>query len=147
MKMHLAMLAVALVLSGCAATKQEVSDNLGNRFLGKNVDTLVSEFGPPASAFRMSSGETAYVWQLSAVTNINTDGGSGTAKTNYCKVSVISSPTGIVTKLTTEDASGTGGLLGLAGSTSMEAFVQDISGCSDKGSRAARSFGHFRNGD
>jgi len=104
-----------VALAGCAATKQEVSGNLGNMFLGKNVDSLVSEFGPPASAFRMNSGETAYVWQLSAVTNINTDRGSGTAKTNYRKVSVISSPTGIVTKLTTEDSSGTGGILGLAG--------------------------------
>jgi hypothetical protein len=105
----------AVPLAGCAATKQEVSGNLGNRFLRKTVVSLVSEFGPPASAFRMNSGETAYVWQLSAVTNINTDRGSGTAKTNYRKVSVISSPTGIVTKLTTEDSSGTGGILGLAG--------------------------------
>jgi hypothetical protein len=108
------MLAV-VALAGCAATKQEVSDNLGNRFIGKNVDVLVSEFGPPLSAFRMNSGETAYVWQLSAVTYIDTDKGSGTAKTNYCKVSIISSPAGIVTKLTTEDSSGTGGLAGLAG--------------------------------
>ena len=105
----------AVPLAGCASTKQEVSGNLGNRFLRKTVVSLVSEFGPPASAFRMNSGETAYVWQLSAVTNINTDRGSGTAKTNYCKVSVISSLTGIVTKFTTEDSSGTGGILGLAG--------------------------------
>lgn len=109
-----AVLAVA-VLAGCAATRQEVSDKLGSRFLGKSVDTLVSEFGPPTSAFKMNSGETAYVWQLSAVTNINTSEGSGTAKTNYCKVSVISSPNGLVTKLTTEDSSGTGGILSLAG--------------------------------
>lgn len=115
MKIRFAMLAAACLLSGCAATKQEVSENLGSRFLGKNVDTLVSEFGPPASAFRMNSGETAYVWQLSAVTDIDTYRGSGTAKTNYCKVSVIASQTGTVTKLTTEDASGTGGILGLAG--------------------------------
>jgi hypothetical protein len=115
MKICFAMLALACLLSGCAATKQEVSENLGNRFLGKNVDTLVSEFGPPASAFRMNSGETAYVWQLSAVTDINTYRGSGTAKTYYCKVSVISSTAGNVTKLTTEDTSGTGGILGLAG--------------------------------
>jgi hypothetical protein len=63
----------------------------------------------------MNSGETAYVWQLSAVTNIDTDTGGGTAQTNYCKVNVVTSPTGIVTKLTTEDSSGTGGLIGLAG--------------------------------
>src|SRR5262249_7560753 len=102
-------------VGGCAATKQEVAENLGSRFVDKNVDVLVSEFGPPASTFRMNSGETAYVWQLSAVTLIDTDRGSGAAKTNYCKVNVIASPAGIVTKLTTEDASGTGGIAGLAG--------------------------------
>jgi hypothetical protein len=116
-RLFLTMSAVLAVvaLPGCAATKQEVSANLGDRFLEKNVDALVSEFGPPASTFRMNSGETAYVWQLSAVTKINTNDGIGTAKTNYCKVNVISSPTGIVTKLTTEDESGTGGIVGLAG--------------------------------
>jgi hypothetical protein len=115
MTIRFAILAAACLLSGCAATKQEVSENLGNRFIGKNVDALVTEFGPPASTFKMNSGETSYLWQLSAVTHINTDQGSGTAKTNYCKVSVIASRTGTVTKLTTEDASGTGGVLGLAG--------------------------------
>jgi hypothetical protein len=61
----------------------------------------------------MNSGETAYVWQLSAETYVDTD--IGRAKTNYCKVNVISSPAGIVTKLTTEDSSGTGGIAVLAG--------------------------------
>jgi hypothetical protein len=74
--------ALAVVaLAGCAATKQEVSQNLGHRFIGKNVDTLVSEFGPPANTFRMNSGETAYVWQLSAVAYIDTNNSGGTAKT------------------------------------------------------------------
>jgi PBP1b-binding outer membrane lipoprotein LpoB len=59
MKIRFAMLAAACLFSGCAATKQEVSENLGSRFIGKNVDSLVTEFGPPASAFRMNSGETA----------------------------------------------------------------------------------------
>jgi hypothetical protein len=67
----------------------------------------------------MNSGETAYLWQLAAETNIDISsdkyGSSGSAKTNYCKVNVIASSTGIVTKLTTEDSGGTGGLLGLAG--------------------------------
>jgi len=100
-------------LRASAATKQEVSENLGSRFIGKNVDTIISEFGPPASAFRMNSGETAYVWQLSAVTDINMDRYGGTAKTYPCKVNVISSANGTVTKLTTEDSSGTGGVVGL----------------------------------
>jgi hypothetical protein len=67
----------------------------------------------------MSSGETAYLWQWASVTSIEMSsdkyGSSGSAKTNYCKVNVIASSSGIVTKLTTEDSSGTGGLLGLAG--------------------------------
>jgi hypothetical protein len=35
--------------------------------------------------------------------------GVGTAQTNHCKVNVISSPSGIVTKLTTEDSNRAGG--------------------------------------
>lgn len=94
----------AFCLAACAATKQEVSENLEAKFIGKNVDVLVSEWGPPANTFRMNSGETAYAWQLSAVTDIRADQGAGTAQTNYCKVNVISSSGGIVTKLTTEDS-------------------------------------------
>lgn len=99
----------AVILVGCAATKQEVSENLETRFIGKNVDSLVSEFGPPASVFRMNSGETAYAWQLSAVTDISGSQNFGTAQTNYCKVNVISSSSGTVTKLTTEDSNRSAG--------------------------------------
>ena len=53
--------------------------NLGHRFIGKNVDALVSEFGQPQNIFR--SGETAYVWQLSAV-NHNHRYAGGSVKTN-----------------------------------------------------------------
>ena len=57
----------------------------------------------------MNSGETSYVWQLGNQTNINTYGsgsgsGYGSASTQFCKVSVIGSPAGIVTRLNTEDA-------------------------------------------
>jgi hypothetical protein len=110
---------LAVALCGCAASKQEVVSRLGDQYIGKNVDALVSQFGPPASTFRMNSGETAYLWQLAAETDIDISsdkyGSNGSAKTYYCKVKVIASPAGIVTKPTTEDASGTGGLLGLAG--------------------------------
>jgi len=111
--------ALATILAGCAASKQEVVARLGDQYVGKNVDTLVMDFGPPSSSFRMNSGDTSYLWQLSAVTNIDVSsdryGSRGSATTEYCKVSVIASPRGVVTRLTTEDASGTGGILGLAG--------------------------------
>jgi len=108
-----------LALAGCAASRQEVVARLGDQYVGKNVDALVVKFGAPVSAIKLSTGEMAYVWQVTAVTSIAVDsdryGSNGTAKTNYCKINVVASPVGIVTQLTTEDRSGTGGLLGLAG--------------------------------
>lgn len=114
-----AFVAATVILTGCAATQQQVATKLGEQYVGRNVDALVVQFGPPASQFKMNSGETSYVWQLTSVTSINVDsdryGSSGTAKTHFCKVSVIASPTGTITRLSTEDSSGTGGLLGAAG--------------------------------
>jgi len=43
------------------------------------VDALVAEFGPPATTFKMNNGDTSYLWQLGATTNIDTYKGSGTA--------------------------------------------------------------------
>jgi hypothetical protein len=63
--------ALCAALGGCAASKQEVVARLGDQYVGKNVDALVLQFGPPTSTFKMSSGDTSYVWQLSAVTDIN----------------------------------------------------------------------------
>lgn len=100
---------VLLMLTGCGTSRQEVATRLGQQYVGQNVDALVVRFGPPASTFKLNSGETSYVWQLGNQTNINTYGsgsgsGYGSASTQYCKVSVIASPAGIVTRLNTEDA-------------------------------------------
>jgi hypothetical protein len=73
-------------------------------------------WGPPTSTFKMNSGQTSYVWQLAATTDIQLNRGSGSATTYACKVSVIASPTGIVTMLDTEDYNPGGtGIIGLAG--------------------------------
>lgn len=104
-----------LLLSGCAASRREVAARLGDQFIGQNVDAMVVKFGPPASMFKMNSGQTSYVWQLSAVTDIATDHGYGTASTRYCKVSVIASPVGVVTQLETEDQNAGSGLAGAVG--------------------------------
>jgi hypothetical protein len=57
----------------------------------------------------MNSGETAYVWQLATTTEISLhQDGQGSASGNSrglaCKVNVIASPNGIVTRLDTEDS-------------------------------------------
>jgi hypothetical protein len=111
----LAILALCAALAGCAASRQEVRARLGDQYVGQNVDALVVKFGPPASTFKMNSGDTSYTWQLGNQTNINTSDGSGIASTNFCKVSVIASKTGVVTQLNTEDANAGGGLAGAIG--------------------------------
>lgn len=109
--------ALCAVLGGCAASGSEVKARLGQEYIGKNVDVLVVQWGPPTSTFKMNSGESSYVWQLSAVTDIQISNGSGTASTYGCKVSVIASPKGIITQLDTQDPNAGGsGLLGVAGS-------------------------------
>jgi hypothetical protein len=107
--------ALCAALAGCAASKQEVVTRLGEQYVGQNVDALVVKFGPPASTFKMNSGDTSYIWQLGNQTNIVADRGTGVATTQFCKVSVIANKNGIVSQLNTEDANAGGGLYGVLG--------------------------------
>jgi hypothetical protein len=108
-------LGAALVLAACAASRQEVATRLGDQFIGQNVDALVLKFGPPTSTFKMNSGQSSYVWQLTAVTDIAVDRGYGQAQTRFCKVSVIASAAGTVTQLNTEDSNAGEGLYAAVG--------------------------------
>ena len=102
---------LALALGGCAASREEVAARLGAEYVGKNVDTVVAKFGPPTSTFKMNSGQTSYQWQLANQTDIAVNNrGSGYASTQYCKVSVIASPTGVVSQLNTEDSNAGSGI-------------------------------------
>lgn len=101
---------VIAALQGCAASRQEVAARLGSEFIGKNADSLVLKFGPPTTMFKMTSGQTSYVWQLTAVTDVAMDQGYGQMHSRFCKVSVIASPANIVTDLNTEDSNAGGGL-------------------------------------
>jgi hypothetical protein len=95
---------LCVLLTGCLATTQQVATQLGDQYIGKNVDTLVVSWGPPKSTFRMNSGGMSYQWELSSLTGFNVDrNGSGSASTLYCKVTVVTTPTGIITQLDTED--------------------------------------------
>ena len=101
--------ALCLFVGGCYASTQEVRARLGDEYIGKSVDALVLRFGPPASQFKMSNEETSYLWQLSSNTNVDLSrdryGISGTATTKFCKLNVIASPNGMVTRIATEDGS------------------------------------------
>ena len=93
----LGIVALCAALEGCAASRQETAARLGQQYVGQNVDALVVRFGPPASTFKMNSGETSYVWQLGNQTDINTYRDVGAASTLFCKVNVVATPGGIVT--------------------------------------------------
>jgi hypothetical protein len=63
----------------------------------------------------MNTGDTSYVWQLGNQTNIVADRGSGITSTQFCKVSVIASPKGVISQLNTEDSNAGGGVAGALG--------------------------------
>jgi hypothetical protein len=77
------------------ASRQEVATRRGINTPGQNVDALVINFGPPASTFKMNSGTIA--------------------STQFCRVSVIAPPKGVVSHLNTEDSSAGGGVAGALG--------------------------------
>ena len=72
----LGIVALCAALGGCAASRQEVIARLGEQYIGQNVDALVVKFGPPASTFKMNSGDTSYIWQLGNQTNTYADRGT-----------------------------------------------------------------------
>jgi hypothetical protein len=112
---YLGIVALCVTLGGCAASREEVVARLGEHYIGQNVDQLVIDFGPPASTFKMNSGDTSYIWQLGNQTNAVGGNGSAIASTRFCKVSVVASKTGIVTLLNTEDSNAGGGFAGAVG--------------------------------
>ncbi|MET4274283.1 MULTISPECIES: hypothetical protein [unclassified Bradyrhizobium] len=95
-------------LGGCYATGADVRAKLGQDYVGKNVDALVVRWGPPASTFKMNSGEIAHSWQLASgssfsVSRDGRDSASGSSQGYACKVNVVASPSGTIKSLDTED--------------------------------------------
>jgi hypothetical protein len=95
--------ALAALVGGCAASRQEVASRLGQEFVGKNVDVMVTQFGPPASTFKMTSGGTSYQWQLAGGTDVVGGDGMALASQRHCKVNVVADRSGTVMDLKTDD--------------------------------------------
>lgn len=99
---------LCVALGGCYATGADVRAKLGQDYVGKNVDALVVRWGPPASSFKMNSGETAYSWQLAtgssfSVSRDSQTSASGGSRGYACKVNVVALPNGTIKSLDTED--------------------------------------------
>ncbi len=100
---------LCVALAGCYATGANVETKLAQDYIGKNVDALVVRWGPPASSFKMNSGETAYSWHLATGSSISISrhgqsSASGSSRENACKVNVVASPSGTIKSLATEDS-------------------------------------------
>ena len=131
----LGIVALCVALGGCWTSGQEVtaSNRAGDQFVGQNVDAVVARFGKPVSRKKMDNDQMSYVWELAAAdlpgnqkaytgqAGLYGDGltpGSMSDDLRFCKLTVITSPEGIVTQSTAEESNGTGApamTLGLIG--------------------------------
>ena len=112
----LCIVAICVMLGGCAASAPEGWEQPGQEYVGRHVDALMAKWGPPTSTLRMKNGQISYIWQLA--TEMSADlvrTGSGSTGTYACKVNVVASPTGIVEQIQTEDYQAGKGLLSFAG--------------------------------
>src|SRR5579871_3449515 len=123
-------------LGGCWTSGQETASNRsGDQFVGQNVEVVASRFGQPMGRKRMDNDQMLYVWELApadpSARRRTTDTGQGglygdghtpgymSDDPRICKLSVTTSPEGIVTQFDAEDSNGTGAparTLGLVGS-------------------------------
>jgi len=95
----------AVALSACAATKQQVTAALEDKYSGQSVDKLVVEFGPPINSFKMASGEVVYQWELANRTVMARGEYSASASTYFCRVRAIVGRDSMVRSVSTEDVS------------------------------------------
>ncbi len=122
----LKIVAICAALGGCSMPRQEMASTsrLGDQFVGKNVSSLVPQFGKPVSRKKLDDDQTSYVWELGAPTEVAEDrrvdtGDAGlygdghtpgymTDDPRLCKMTVTVSPEGTITQVVTEDQNGTG---------------------------------------
>lgn len=67
---YLALIAHCAALAACAATKEQVTAALGNKYQGQSLDRLVMEYGPPSASFKMADGSSSYQWELANYTKL-----------------------------------------------------------------------------
>ena len=138
----LTIMAACVALCGCWTSGQEAAtaNRPGDQFVGQNVDAVVARFGKPSGRKKMDNDQMTYVWELPATDlpgnqksftgngRLYEDGytpGAMSDDLRSCKVSVVTSPEGIVTQFNAEDSNGTGApsmTLGLSESVCAQRF-------------------------
>ena len=124
---------LCLALGGCWTSGQTATSGRWDQFVGQNVQVVATKFGQPTGRKRMDNDQMLYVWELPSLDwsgNKKTHSGDGglygdgqtpgymSDDPRLCKLSVTTSPEGIVTQVEAQDFNGTGApamTLGLAG--------------------------------
>lgn len=98
--MRVAMVFIAACLLGSCGNPQAVRDEVRAKLtagnVGKNVDQMILNFGPPKASATLSNGDRVLDWNIGSF--INDDG-----RELHCTIRVVASAKGIVQKVTTFD--------------------------------------------
>jgi len=91
------------------------------QYVGKKLDTLIAQFGPPKRSQPLDNDQTSYVWQFDATDDGLPPTGAGglygdgwspgyvsDGYSPFCRVTVVASADGVVTQANTEESNGTG---------------------------------------
>ena len=91
------------------------------QYVGKNLDTLVAQLGPPKRSQPLDNDQTSYVWQFDAADEGLPPTGAGglygdglspgyvsDGYSPFCRVTVVASADGVITQASTEESNGTG---------------------------------------
>jgi hypothetical protein len=125
---------LCITLGGCWTSGQDAaSPRSGDQFVGQNVQVVATRFGQPTGRKKLDGDQMFYVWELPPLDwsgNKRTHAGDGglygdgltpgymSDDPRLCKISVTTSPEGVVTQFIAEDLNGTGApatTLGLVG--------------------------------
>lgn len=116
--------ALCAVLGGCWTSGQELatSAGYGDQFVGNDVDAVTAKLGRPLGRKQMDNDQMTYVREFAAAdvpvnqrsytgeAGLYGDGqkpGGMSDDLRTCKVTVVTSPEGIVTQFSAEDSNGT----------------------------------------
>jgi hypothetical protein len=92
------------------------------QYVGKKLDTLIAQLGPPKRSQPLENDQTSYVWQFETIDPPQHPTGDGglvygdgvspgyvsEGYTPFCRITVVASADGVVTQANTEESNGTG---------------------------------------
>jgi hypothetical protein len=129
MRMASTMLLCAM-LGGCSFSMPSISRpqeapvsaaRPADQLVGKNLDTLIGQLGPPTRSQPLDNDQTSYVWQIETPGDAPPPSGAGglygdgwspgyvsEGYSAFCRINVVASSGGVITQANTEESNGTG---------------------------------------